>query len=139
MAKKWKARLFAGQFGAALRDSLRRVDCRATIAATMRAGEHRRLAERRAGRLRRLRLPREVSTVTVSLPAKMPRVQFHHVYDIAPTLYKVLGIEPPEVVGADPGSPVALDYFDRRPFKVRRTHRRSAGADEVTRQHESLP
>ena len=31
-------------------------------------------------------------------PDKTPRPQFHHVNDIAPTIYDILGIKPPEVV-----------------------------------------
>ncbi len=31
-------------------------------------------------------------------PDKTPRSQFHHVNDIAPTIYDILGIKPPEVV-----------------------------------------
>lgn len=31
-------------------------------------------------------------------PDKTPRSQFHHVNDIVPTIYEILGIEPPKVV-----------------------------------------
>jgi arylsulfatase A-like enzyme len=37
-------------------------------------------------------------------PDKTPRSQFHHVNDIAPTIYEILGITPPEVVDASRSS-----------------------------------
>ena len=33
-----------------------------------------------------------------SSPTKTPRPQFHHVNDIAPTIYEILGMKPPKVV-----------------------------------------
>jgi arylsulfatase A-like enzyme len=48
---------------------------------------------------------------------KFPRAQFHHVNDIAPTLYEILGITPPQVVDGfqqDPIDGVSLAYtFDK--------------------------
>jgi len=46
-------------------------------------------------------------------PDKTPRSQFHHVNDIAPTLYEILGIQPPKVVDGfkqDPIDGVSLAY-----------------------------
>lgn len=37
---------------------------------------------------------------------KTPRSQFHHVNDIAPTLYDILDITPPEVVDGFPQDPI---------------------------------
>ena len=56
--------------------------------------------------------------MAISWPArikadKTPRSQFHHVNDIAPTLYEVLGIKPPKVVDGftqDPIDGVSLAY-----------------------------
>ncbi|MBK7973719.1 MAG: arylsulfatase [Deltaproteobacteria bacterium] len=49
-------------------------------------------------------------------PDKTPRPQFHHVNDIAPTLYEIVGIEPPKTVDGyaqDPIDGVSLAYtFD---------------------------
>ncbi|MEJ8827431.1 arylsulfatase [Variovorax humicola] len=49
-------------------------------------------------------------------PDSTPRAQFHHVNDIAPTLYEVIGIRPPKVVDGfrqDPIDGVSLAYtFD---------------------------
>jgi arylsulfatase len=39
-------------------------------------------------------------------PDKTPRAQFHHVNDIAPTLYEILGIEPPKVVDGFEQDPI---------------------------------
>ena len=49
--------------------------------------------------------------MVVSWPAKIahdpvPRSQFHHVNDIAPTIYEVLGITPPQVVNGEPQDPI---------------------------------
>ena len=49
--------------------------------------------------------------LVVSWPARIahdavPRPQFHHVNDIAPTIYEVLGITPPEVVNGLPQDPI---------------------------------
>lgn len=35
-----------------------------------------------------------------------PRSQFHHVNDIAPTIYEILGITPPQVVNGQPQDPI---------------------------------
>lgn len=46
-------------------------------------------------------------------PDRTPRPQFHHVNDIVPTLYDILGISPPEVVNGveqDPIDGVSLRY-----------------------------
>jgi arylsulfatase len=46
-------------------------------------------------------------------PDATPRAQFHHVNDIAPTLYEVIGIKPPKVVDGfkqDPMDGVSLAY-----------------------------
>ena len=46
-------------------------------------------------------------------PDSTPRAQFHHVNDIAPTLYEVIGIKPPKVVDGfkqDPMDGVSLAY-----------------------------
>ncbi|WOD37268.1 arylsulfatase (plasmid) [Nodosilinea sp. E11] len=39
-------------------------------------------------------------------PDRTPRSQFHHVNDIAPTIYDILGIEPPAVVDGFPQDPI---------------------------------
>ena len=39
-------------------------------------------------------------------PDKTPRAQFHHVNDIAPTIYEILGIKPPEVVNGEKQDPI---------------------------------
>ena len=49
--------------------------------------------------------------MAISWPArikadKTPRPQFHHVNDIAPTLYELLGITPPKVVDGYPQDPI---------------------------------
>jgi len=49
--------------------------------------------------------------MAISWPArikadKTPRSQFHHVNDIAPTLYEVLGIKPPKTVDGFPQDPI---------------------------------
>ena len=46
-------------------------------------------------------------------PDKTPRPQFHHVNDIAPTIYEILGIKPPKVVDGfaqDPIDGVSMVY-----------------------------
>jgi arylsulfatase A-like enzyme len=46
-------------------------------------------------------------------PDQTPRSQFHHVNDLAPTLYEILGIKPPQVVDGfkqDPMDGVSLAY-----------------------------
>jgi arylsulfatase A-like enzyme len=49
--------------------------------------------------------------MAISWPArikadKTPRPQFHHINDIAPTLYEILGITPPKVVDGFPQDPI---------------------------------
>ena len=49
--------------------------------------------------------------LVVSWPARSrltsaPRTQFHHVNDIAPTIYEVLGITPPREVNGEPQDPI---------------------------------
>ena len=56
-----------------------------------------------------------------SSPTQTPRAQFHHVNDIAPTIYEVLGIKPPEVVdGCHAGS----DRRRQHGLHLRRRRRR---------------
>ncbi len=46
-------------------------------------------------------------------PDKTPRAQFHHVNDIAPTIYDIIGIKPPKVVDGftqDPIDGVSMAY-----------------------------
>ena len=46
-------------------------------------------------------------------PDKAPRTQFHHVNDVVPTLYDILGIKPPKVVDGftqDPIDGVSMKY-----------------------------
>ena len=46
-------------------------------------------------------------------PDKTPRPQFHHVNDIAPTIYEILGIKPPKMVDGvkqDPIDGVSMVY-----------------------------
>ena len=44
------------------------------------------------------RNPMAISWPAGIKPDKTPRSQFHHVNDIAPTIYEILGIKPPKVV-----------------------------------------
>jgi arylsulfatase len=57
-------------------------------------------------------------------PDPVPRTQFHHVNDIAPTLYEILGITPPDTVNGIPQDPmdgVSLAYsIDDRAAEGRR-------------------
>ncbi len=39
-------------------------------------------------------------------PDAVPRGQFHHVNDVVPTIYEVLGITPPQVVNGQPQDPI---------------------------------
>ena len=60
-------------------------------------------------------------------PDKTPRSQFHHVNDIAPTIYDILGIKPPKVVDGfeqDPIDGVSMAYTFATPRR-RRTSTRS--------------
>ena len=59
------------------------------------------------------RNPMAISWPTRIRPDARPRPQFHHVNDIAPTLYDLLGITPPETVNGavqDPLDGVSLAY-----------------------------
>ncbi|MGN6427463.1 MAG: arylsulfatase [Leifsonia sp.] len=39
-------------------------------------------------------------------PDPVPRTQFHHVVDVAPTLYEIIGITPPDTVDGQPQDPI---------------------------------
>jgi arylsulfatase len=59
------------------------------------------------------RNPLAISWPASIKPDKTPRPQFHHVNDIAPTIYDILGITPPEVVDGfkqDPVDGVSMAY-----------------------------
>jgi hypothetical protein len=59
------------------------------------------------------RNPLVISWPKVITPDPTPRSQFHHVNDIVPTIYEVLGIKPPEVVDGfkqDPIDGVSMVY-----------------------------
>ena len=59
------------------------------------------------------RNPLAISWPTRIKPDKTPRSQFHHVNDIAPTIYEILGITPPKVVDGftqDPIDGVSMVY-----------------------------
>ncbi len=59
------------------------------------------------------RNPMAVSWPARIKPDKTPRSQFHHVNDIVPTIYEILGIEPPKVVDGfeqDPIDGVSMAY-----------------------------
>jgi arylsulfatase len=52
------------------------------------------------------RNPMAISWPAGIKPDKTPRPQFHHVNDIAPTIYQILGIKPPAVVDGFPQDPI---------------------------------
>ena len=59
------------------------------------------------------RNPLAISWPASIKPDKTPRPQFHHVNDIAPTIYDILGINPPKVVDGfrqDPVDGVSMAY-----------------------------
>ena len=59
------------------------------------------------------RNPMVISWPRTIEPDTVPRSQFHHVNDIVPTIYEILGIEPPEVVDGfaqDPIDGVSMLY-----------------------------
>ena len=64
------------------------------------------------------RNPLAISWPSHIKPDKTPRAQFHHVNDIVPTIYEILGITPPKVVDGfeqDPIDGVSMVYtFARR-------------------------
>jgi len=54
-------------------------------------------------------------------PDKTPRGQFHHVNDIVPTLYEIIGIQPPKIVDGfkqDPMDGVSLTYTFANPHAL---------------------
>ena len=58
-------------------------------------------------------------------PGKLPRQQFHHVNDIAPTIYEILGIKPPRVVDGyeqEPLDGVSMVYTFDDPKASGRKH-----------------
>ena len=69
------------------------------------------------------RNPMAVSWPARIKPDKTPRSQFHHVNDIAPTIYEILEIKPPKVVDGfaqDPIDGVSMAYtFADRPVRRR--------------------
>ena len=59
------------------------------------------------------RNPMAVSWPARIKPDKTPRSQFHHVNDIVPTIYEILGIKPPKVVDGfkqDPIDGISMVY-----------------------------
>jgi arylsulfatase A-like enzyme len=52
------------------------------------------------------RNPMAVSWPARIKPDKTPRSQFHHVNDVVPTIYEILGITPPKVVDGFPQDPI---------------------------------
>jgi arylsulfatase len=52
------------------------------------------------------RNPMAISWPARIKPDKTPRSEFHHVNDIAPTIYEILGITPPKVVDGFPQDPI---------------------------------
>ena len=59
------------------------------------------------------RNPMVISWPSAIKPDKTPRTQFHHVNDIVPTIYDILGIKPPKVVDGfkqDPIDGVSMAY-----------------------------
>ena len=83
--------------------------------------------------------------MAVRWPAKIkpdatPRTQFHHVNDIAPTIYEIVGITPPRVVNGIPQDPIdgvslAYSFNDaarRRPGCTPSTSRSWAAARSTT-------
>jgi arylsulfatase len=52
------------------------------------------------------RNPMAISWPARIKPDKTPRSQFHHVNDVVPTIYEILGITPPKVVDGFPQDPI---------------------------------
>jgi len=52
------------------------------------------------------RTPMVISWPRRIKPDKTPRPQFHHVNDVAPTIYEILGIQPPKVVDGHEQDPI---------------------------------
>lgn len=71
------------------------------------------------------RTPMVISWPARIVPNETPRPQFHHVNDIAPTLYEILGIRPPDVVDGhrqDPIDGISFAYtFDAPNAPERKT------------------
>ena len=85
------------------------------------------------------RNPMVISWPRTIEPDTVPRSQFHHVNDIVPTIYEILGIEPPEVVDGfaqDPIDGVSLLYTltmqRARRKNGRNTSRTTAAAASIT-------
>ena len=71
------------------------------------------------------RNPMAISWPARIKPDKAPRPQFHHVNDIAPTLYEILGIKPPKVVDGfkqDPIDGTSMVYTFADPRAPGRKH-----------------
>ena len=64
-------------------------------------------------------------------PDKTPRPQFHHVNDIAPTIYDILGIKPPEEVNGCEAGP---DRRRQHGLRLRRPEGAGPKADPVFRE-----
>ena len=74
------------------------------------------------------RNPMAVSWPARIKPDKTPRSQFHHVNDIVPTIYEILGIKPPKVVDGfeqDPIDGVSMAYTFADAKADRRTSTRN--------------
>jgi len=71
------------------------------------------------------RTPMVISWPSRIAPDRTPRPQFHHVNDVAPTLYEILGIRPPDVVDGfrqDPIDGTSFAYtFDAPDAPERKT------------------
>ena len=65
-------------------------------------------------------------------PDPTPRAQFHHVNDIAPTLYEILGITPPRVVNGVPQDP---DRWHQLRLHVERCESQGPQAHAILRGH----
>ena len=80
---------------------------------------------------RRLALRRHPQPMAVRWPAKIkpdatPRSQFHHVNDVVPTIYEIVGITPPRVVNGVPQDPIdgvsfACTFDDAKAKDVKQT------------------
>ena len=77
------------------------------------------------------RNPLAIRWPTKVAPDAAPRDQFLHCNDIVPTIYEILGIEPPLVVNGVPQVPLAGASFAR----TLTDGRRPAGRDPVLRDH----
>jgi arylsulfatase A-like enzyme len=71
------------------------------------------------------RNPMAISWPARIKPDKVPRPQFHHVNDIVPTIYEILGIKPPKVVDGfkqDPLDGTSMVYTFADPKAPGRKH-----------------